>query len=127
MKTHALLASFAVAAMASAAELKDPAEVAREFNEATKPTPPLTDTTDLLASTGNTDKPLPRSNGYFRPAPRAKLPKVPWGPIPRDKIYDAPNYRAPDVLPDNMPPGTKEWKYGGGTYYLLPLIPAREK
>jgi hypothetical protein len=94
MKPPHLLASFAVAATAAAADLKDHAQAAREFNEATKPTLPLVG---------------------------------PWGPIPRDKIYDAPNYRVPEVLPDNMPPGRKEWKYGGGTYYLLPLIPAREK
>lgn len=126
MKTPHLLASFAVAATAATADLKDPAQVAREFNEAAKPTLPLAGPADLRASSAIADKPLARPDGFSRPAPK-KLPPVPWGPIPRDRIYDAPNYRVPEVLPDNMPPGTKEWKYGGGTYYLLPLIPAREK
>ena len=126
MKTPHLLASFAVAATAAAADLKDPAEVAREFNEAAKPALPMVGPADLRASSVIADKPLTRPDGSFRPAPR-RLPPVPWGPIPRDRIYDAPDYRVPEVLPDNMPPGTKEWKYGSGTYYLLPLIPAREK
>jgi hypothetical protein len=126
MKTPHLLASFAVAATAAAADLKDPAQVAREFNEAAKPTLPLAGPADLRASSAIADKTLARPDGFFRPSPQ-KLHPVPWGPIPRERIYDAPNYRVPEVLPDNMPPGTKEWKYGGGTYYLLPLIPAREK
>jgi hypothetical protein len=128
MKTPHLLASFAVAATAAAADLKDPAEVAREFNEATKPALPLAGPADLRASSDIADKPLTRTDGFFRVSPKPERKSlVPWGPIPRDKIYDAPNYRVPEVLPDNMPPGTKEWKYGGGTYYLLPLIPSREK
>ena len=126
MKTPHLLASFAVAATAAAADLKDPAEVAREFNEAAKPTLSLAGPADLRAASAITDKPLTRPDGLFRPAPR-KLPAVPWGPIPRDKIYDAPNYRVPEVLPDNMPPGSKVWRYGGQDYYLIPLIPSREK
>jgi hypothetical protein len=126
MKTPHLLASFAVAATAAAADLKDPAEVAREFNEAAKPTLPLAGPADLRAPSVITDKPLTRTDGFFRPAPR-KLPPVPWGPIPRDKVYDAPNYRVPEVLPDNMPPGSKVWRYGGQDYYLIPLIPSREK
>jgi hypothetical protein len=129
MNTHALLASFAVAATVAAAELKDPAEVARQFNEAGKPALPLGGSADLRASGDFLNSPLPRPDSSARLTPKSKRPSlVPyWGPIPRDKIYDAPNYRVPEVLPDNMPPGTKEWKYGGGTYYLLPLIPAREK
>ncbi len=128
MKTPHLFASFAVAATAAATDLKDPAEVAREFNEAAKPTLPLAGPADLRASSSITDQPLMRPDGFFPAAPRSKRKSlVPWGPIPRGKIYDAPNYRVPEALPDDMPPGTKEWKYGGGTYYLLPLIPAREK
>lgn len=128
MKTPHLLASFAVAATAAAADLRDPAEVAREFNEAAKPALPLAGPADLRASSDIADKPLTRPDGFFRsyPAPKRKS-LVPWGPIPREKIYDAPNYRPPEVLPDNMPPGSKVWRYGGQDYYLIPLIPAREK
>jgi hypothetical protein len=126
MKSPHLLASFAVAVTASAADLKDPAEVAREFNEAAKLALPLVGPADLRASSVIADKPLTHTHGFSRGAPR-KLPPVPWGPIPRDRIYDAPNYRVPDVLPDNLPPGSKLWRYGGQDYYLIPLIPSREK
>ena len=128
MKTPHLLASFAVAATAAAADLKDPAEVAREFNEATKPTLPMAGPADLRAASTLTDKPLARPDGSFQSVPQSRRnPQVPWGPIPRDKVYDAPNYRVPEVLPDNMPPGSKVWRYGGQDYYLIPLIPSREK
>lgn len=125
MKTPTLLASFAVAATASAAELKDPAEVAREWNESSA-NPPAFSAEPGPAGTIDVPKLNP---DRARPFPRIRPNREtsPWGSIPRDKIYDAPNYRVPDVLPDNMPPGTKLWKYGGGTYYLLPAIPAREK
>lgn len=127
MKTPHLLASFAVAATA-AADLKDPAQVAREFNEAAKPTLPMAGPADLHASSAIADKSLTRPDGFFQSTPKSRrIPQVPWGPIPRDKIYDAPNYRAPEVLPDNMPPGSKVWRYGGQDYYLIPLIPSREK
>jgi hypothetical protein len=127
MKTAHLLASFAVAATAAAADLKDPALVAREFNDAAKPTLPLVGPADLRAASVITDKPLPRPEGSFQSAPRARrTPQVRWGRIPRDKIYDAPNYRVPEALPDNMPPGSKVWRYGGQDYYLIPLIPSPE-
>jgi hypothetical protein len=126
MNPHALLASFAVAAAASAAELKDPAAVAREWSEGTAQ-PPVFSADPGLKGAVDAPKLTPGSPGRGGPRIRRNVPSPEWGPIPRDKIYDAPNYRVPDVLPDNMPPGTKERKYGGGTYYLLPLIPAREK
>jgi|GEM_PF-1174129 len=128
MKTPHLLASLAVAATAAAADLKDPVEVAREFNEAAKPTLPLAGPADLRASSVIADKPLTRPAGFFRSATKPERKSlVSWGPIPRDKISDAPNYRVPEVLPDNMPPGSKVWRYGGQDYYLIPLIPSREK
>ena len=135
MKTHLLPASFAVAVMASAADLKDAAEVARESFQ-TPPPSPITDFS-LKSQTREGFRPQtppPRPASDYAQSPsgfsfdrNSEPPRPRVFPIPRDKIYDAPNYRVPDVLPDNMPPGTKLWKYGGGTYYLLPLIPAREK
>lgn len=128
MKKPHLLACFAVAATAAAADLKDHALVAREFNEAAKPTLPLVGPADLRAASAITDRPLPRPEGSFQSAPKSKRnPQLPWGPIPRDKIYDAPHYRESGELPDNMPPGSKLWRYGGQDYYLIPLIPSREK
>lgn len=128
MKTPHLLASFAVAATAAAADLKDPDQVAREFNAAAKPTLPLAGPADLRAASAIADHALPKLDAFSQsPAKARRKSLVPWGPVPRDRIYDAPNKSSPGELPDNMPPGTKEWKYGGGTYYLLPLIPSRDK
>jgi hypothetical protein len=137
MKTPHLLASFAVAATAAAADLKDSAQVAREWNETVAKSAAPPSWTSDLSLRGTTAMPE-RSTGVDRAALlRAQRDKSkgpfrmpPWNqPTPREPLYDAPGpgHRVPEVLPDNMPPGTKEWKYGGGTYYLLPLIPAREK
>jgi hypothetical protein len=125
MKTPHLLASFAVAATASAADLKDPAEVAREWNETVASSPPVAGSLSL-------QNPPTRSLGPITgPRPRDKSKdsfQVPaWGKPSRDRIYDAPNYRVPEVLPNNMPPGAKAWEYGGQTYWLIPLIPSKEK
>jgi hypothetical protein len=124
MNTPRLLASFAVASVASAADLKDPADVAREWRESTVE-PPV-----LSAGAGLNEGPTkPFVAGRVAPSIRFRgTPQGPnWGPVPGDRIYDAPNYSVPPVLPDNLPPGTKLWRYGGGTYYLMPLVPAREK
>jgi hypothetical protein len=128
MKTPHVLASFAVAATAAAADLKDPAEVAREFNEAAQPALPMAGPADLRILSAIADKPLARPDGFPPSSPKPKRKSLlPWGPIPHDKIYDAPNSRVPEVLPDNMPPGSKVWRHGGQDYYLIPLIPSREK
>lgn len=125
MNTPTLLASFAVAVTASAAELKDPAEVAHEWKK-NSVNPPIFSADPGLGGTIEAPK-MGTANAPRTPRARANPRDPVWGPVPRDKIYDAPNYTVPEVLPDNMPPGTKLWRYGGGAYYLLPLIPAREK
>lgn len=124
MKTPHVLASLAVASVASAADLKDPADVAREWKEGTAEPPAFSAAPGLAAPMTK-----PFTTGRVAPSIRFRgTPKGPsWGPIPRDKLYDAPNYSVPEVLPDQMPPGTKIWRYGGGTYYLFPAIPAHEK
>lgn len=126
MKMPHFIASLAVATLASAADLKDPAEVAREWEEQTVEPPVFSAPATLQ---GLTALPPPSSSGRLKLIPRVPRQNlVPdWGRIPRNRPYDAPDYQVPPVLPDNMPPGTKEWKYGGGTYYIVPLVPARDQ
>lgn len=126
MKTPLLPASFAVAVMASAADLQDPAIIIEyEWNKHTA-NPPVFSVDPSLKGTmeigGLTLGSAPRATAVPR-----KIPSPHRRPIPRDRIYDAPNDPVPPALPDNMPRGTKEWKYGGGTYYIVPLVPAPEK
>jgi hypothetical protein len=128
MKTPHLLASFAVAATASAADLKHPDEVAREWNESVAASTPVTGNLSLLEPSKSPLRivgPSPARPARDKSKDLIAAPQ--WGPIPRERIYDAPNYRVPEVLPDNMPPGAKAWEYGGQTYWLIPLIPSREK
>jgi hypothetical protein len=120
MKTPHLLASFAVAAVASAADLKDPADVAREWNDAATNPPSFVDETGLKITS-----PKSPARNFSHPHPKVAEPN--WAPIPRDRIYDTPNYTVPEVLPDNMPAGTLMRKFGGTSYYVMPAVPAREK
>jgi hypothetical protein len=124
MKTPHLLASFAVAATVSAADLKDPAQVAREWNEAVAQSAPPAWTSDLSlrGTTAISEQPA-RTYGQLPKPIRRTQPKA----APRERLYDAPGYRIPETLPQDMPPGSKPWQYGGQTYWLMPLIPSREK
>jgi len=124
MKTPSVLASFAVAIAATAAEPKNDAEAAREWFQNVA-NPPVFSAAPGLATTPTLDRPLPVQQVTRIPERRSR--RSPHWPIPRDRIYDAPNYSIPEVLPDNMPPGTKLWRYGGGTYYLMPLVPSPDR
>lgn len=126
MKTPHLLASFAVAATAVAADFKDPSEVVRNWQENTYVGhSPLT--WDLSLRRQTMVPPLYSSWPVYMsdcwPAPKPPAP-------PRNPLQlDAPRYRAPEVLSNNlpMPRGAKPWLYGGQTYWVMPLIPSREK
>jgi hypothetical protein len=98
MKTPHLFASFAVAATVSAADIKDPATVAREWNETAVQSPaPFTGDLSLKGQT----EPVPR---IFAPSPSIivetrESTRRPNSLAPRDSsrlpesLYDAPNYR----------------------------------
>lgn len=134
MKTPHLLASLAVAVTASATELKDPTVVAREWNEAHESThglhmlrevPRLRGLPSLLdQSQSNPRTPeLP----FFSPHKPTPFQVPPWSrPPPRHPGTDIPAEDAPAGPDGKMPRGTKEWKYGGQTYWLMPLIPSRD-
>lgn len=119
MKTPHLLASFAVAATAAAANVKDSTEVAREWNETiVQSSPPLTGDLSLRGSMATQS---PGANPWATPpAPRAN-------PILREELLDAPGYRVPDKLPNDRPRGAIPWEYNGQVYWLVPLTPPAGK
>lgn len=125
MKTPHLLASFAVAATVTAADLKDPATVAREWNEtAAQTSVPLTSGDFTLK--GQT-APLPRVPAppiivihRERESGRRSNPLAPSERLP-ESLYDAPFYRAEEKLPNNRPRGAVPWKHNGEVYWLVPL------
>jgi hypothetical protein len=123
MKTPHLLACLAVAATASAADLKDPSAVAQQMNRAAESTVPFMEKPDLRVEI---PKPTPHPRA-FTSTPKRKKQDIFPPMVPRERIYDAPDYRPPETLPDNLPPGSKLWRYGGQDYWLIPLIPSRDK
>lgn len=138
MKTPHLLASFAVAATAAAADLKDPAQVAREWSQPVGPAmitdfslkgqSELTLPKRLSPPTFSVDQPRIEGGGFQFGREQAPSPKFRNKQPPKEPSIDIPGgYRIPDQPGGKMPPGAKEWKYGGQTYWLMPLIPSREK
>lgn len=125
MKPLLLPVCFAAVA-AVAADLKDPAEVARDWNrtidQTRQPagqTQNLNGQSDLLTTT-----PLERAfpvegTPLPLPAPRRRSDRLP--------LIDAPNYRIPQNLPNNRPKGAVPWEYNGEVYWLVPLAPKTDK
>lgn len=111
-----LFASLAVAAMATAADLKDPAAVARDWHntiaQAGQFAPSAKTLREQSAAPATTAQ-----TGIFRS--ETPPPLIP--PRPSEPLYDAPSSQVPRVLPDNLPPGAKPWRYDGRTYWLIPL------
>lgn len=115
MKTPHLLASFAIAATASAADLKNPTALAWEWSEsAIQIAPPLT--SDLSLRT------------QADPAPAAPVGPVisincwsvsPQPPAPRknsllhEPLIDAPRNPPPMKLLNDRPRGAMPWEYNG--------------
>lgn len=130
MKTPLLLACFAVAVTAAAAESKDATAIASGSNEIPAVPTPLFPGDLSLRSMASAPVIAPATpdlthSDLSDPAPKAVEPlRRRVRPQP---LFDAPRNRPPEILPDNMPPGTKAWRYGGQTYWLVPLIPSREK
>ncbi|MFZ5494173.1 MAG: hypothetical protein ACOZE5_02400 [Verrucomicrobiota bacterium] len=117
MKTLLLPACFAAVA-AAAAELKGPAEVARDWNQTVQKASELWLTTDSLSG-------LNFSPGKHSPPPVTFRPDTP-APMPRPTqelgpLYDASGYRGHRHLPHDRPPGARHWHYRGQTYWLVPL------
>ena len=126
MKTPHLLASFAVAATVSAADLKDPAIVAREWGESTDATSSLTDDLSLKGQISTGPRMQPQVYPPVRPPSRVTNPLNPRREDRQpDTLYDAPAYRAPEKLPNQRPRGAVPWEYNGEVYWLVPLSSPR--
>ena len=130
MKTPHLLASFAFAATVTAADLKDPSSVAREWNDSAVQSPaPLTGDLSLKGQTAPVPRvPTPSVIVLDRRSSRRSNPLSPRDSsrLP-ESIYDAPNYRVPEKLPNNRPRGAVPWEYNGEVYWLVPLgTPVKE-
>jgi hypothetical protein len=119
---HLILPVCFAATAAVAAELKDPAAVARDWQLAAEQArQPLT-TTGTLAAQGGAPTTTPLE-GIFGPD---ILPPLP-APPSRPKHLDAPGYKIPDPLPNNRPRGAVPWEYNGEVYWLVPLGTAAGK
>lgn len=113
MKSLLLPVCFAATA-AVAAELKDHAAVARDWQEnAAQPSQPLTEDLSLRGTIASTQSALSVSEllQRFQPKPGRELP------------FQRPRLDAPSQpeRPDNLPPGAKPYQFEGRTYWLIPL------
>lgn len=112
MKTLLLSACLVAAATVSAAELKDPAEVSREWKQTTdKPLVAQADASDLRA---------------LSPAP-ALIPQRSFNPVPAWEPRKEPSpfegvIRPPDYnKPGEKPKGAKPYEFNGETYWIIPI------
>ncbi|HEX2861428.1 MAG TPA: hypothetical protein VHN79_07300 [Lacunisphaera sp.] len=129
MKTPRLFAALAVAATASAVDLKDPAHVAREWSE-NFPQSSVAGDLSLKGQTTTPPRPSPapdfardlESLHRTESSPPSRRSQAP------ESIYDAPNYQVPQTLPNERPRGAVPWEYNGEVYWLVPLsAPAPRK
>jgi hypothetical protein len=102
---------------ASAAELKHPSEVAREWDRTVEEAKQTVVTSTLSDQTSNTPKLTEAPPAFFGFGPSSVRP--PTQPGPR---YDAPGRQR--KLTQDRPPGAMPWEYRGETYWLVPLSPS---
>lgn len=114
MKALPLLVSFAVAAVAARADLKDPAQVTTEWNQTmAEAQKPMVDSLGLKAQVSG-DR-YPGLKRIFESGARTS----PAAPAPRLHDAPAPNWRRDPM--DIMPRGSKRWPFNGTDYWLVPL------
>ncbi len=119
MKRLFLPVCFAAVAV-SAAELKHPAEIARDWDRIVEEAKQSVVSSTLSGQTTNTPKLSEAPPVFFYPAQPSTL--SPAQPGPR---YDAPGHQRHRQLPHDRPAGAKPWDYKGETYWLVPLTPSR--
>lgn len=111
MKTVLLSACLVAAATVSAAELKDPAEVSKEWSKtADKPVVAIADSTDLRALSPN---PFVFPERSFQTVPAWEPKKE---PSPFEGII-----RPPDYDPKHIPKGAKPYEFNGEMYWIIPI------
>lgn len=116
---HLLLSMCCAGALASASELKEPADIAQHWSdtvaEARKPT-----VSSTLA--GQIDlglRPVRQTFDFGFEKPKIYHHKRP------SPLYDAPNQRNRGIVPIDRPRGAKPWEYNGEIYWIVPLSPAK--
>jgi len=111
MKSLVLSAVLVAVATVSAAELKDPAEVSKEWSQvANKPLVAQADKTDLRAMSPNPSVALERA---FNPVPA-------WEPRKEPSPFEG-VIRPPGYDPKQMPKGAKPYEFNGETYWIIPI------
>lgn len=111
MKPAALFVSLVAAATVSAAELKDPAEVSKEWNQAAEGAAVAqVDPTNLRALSPN---PFVFPERTFQTVPA-------WEPRKEPSPFDG-VIRPPDYKPGEMPKGAKPYEFNGETYWIIPI------
>ena len=112
MKTLLLSACLVAAATVSAAELKDPAEISREWSKiADKPLVAQTNASDLRALS-----PAPAfiPRGSFNAVPAWEPKKE---PSPFEGVIRPPDYNKAG----EKPKGAKPYEFNGETYWIIPI------
>jgi hypothetical protein len=116
MKTAALFAPLVAAATVSAAELKDPAEVGREWSKTLEDTAVAQiDATSLRAMSPD---PYVLPERIFQTVPA-------WEPRKEPSPFDG-MIRPPDYKPGEMPKGAKPYEFNGETYWIIPITSGAE-
>jgi hypothetical protein len=112
MKSLVLSACLVAVATVAAAELKDPAEVSKEWSKtADKPLAALADTTGLRAMSPNPFA-FPQRTFDAEPA---------WKPKEEPAPFEGRIIRPPDYDPKHIPKGAKPYEFNGKTYWLIPI------
>jgi hypothetical protein len=116
---HLLLPLCCAGVLASASELKEPADIAHHWkhtvDEAKQPVAALT----LAGQTDLSLRPSQQTFDFGFEKPRIYHRKLP------DPLYDAPSHRNRGIVPIDRPRGAKPWEYNGEIYWIVPLSPAK--
>ena len=111
MKPLLLSACLVAAATVSAAELKDPTEVSREWEKAAaQPVLAQADPTDLRALSPN---PFVAPERAFQAVPA-------WEPKKETSPFEG-IIRPPEYDPKRVPKGAKPYEFNGETYWIIPI------
>jgi hypothetical protein len=112
MQKIVLLACLPVAVGATAAELKKPADVARDWDST------------ITAAREAVSPPTDLQKNWIKPAPVwGETNVIPGLQRPRDQnpLFWEKGYSIHETPPKDMPRGSRPWQYGGQTYWLVPL------
>jgi hypothetical protein len=111
MKSLLLSACLVAAATVSAAELKDPAEVSKEWNKTMEQS--------LTAQAAMPDLRALSPNPFV--VPERAFKSVPaWEPKKESSPFEG-IIRPPEYDPKRVPKGAKPYEFNGETYWIIPI------